>query len=674
MKRYFLIILFHLPIFRVMAQIPSNCIEIESILVDACGSPEGENEMVRFQVGPNPINLASMTVSWPNNSWLGLCQNATTASIVSTWNSTITECGLLIEPIGGIIPAGERVIMVTSTNVIPTANSFAGLSDTLYVIFQCAGNTNGHFANWGTGLRTLTINIGACSDVVTYNRALLEDQLGNNVAADGATVIFDWAGSPDYINEGCIAPVIPSIVDAGNDQTGFCLGDTVNLTAFVQGSFTSFQWSGGTGTFINSTSLNANYIIGAGDVGSIMLVFSATNCNGSITDTVEIQLGSPPGVIISPGGPVNICNGDTVTLTAIGPGPFVWNTLATTSSIVVTNSGNYIVTQNTACGSSTDTVVVNNNGLPPVATITPMGSTDLCAGDTIVLQGSGGINYQWNTGDFVPIISTAMAGNYSLIVTNLCGSDTAFITLNSSPSPNVNISPTSPIDLCLDSVAVTASGTGTFTWNTGATGNVETYYAPGNYFVVASNSCGTDTAFFIIQGGNLTAGFTASPASGNSPLTVNFNNTSTNADFYNWIFGNGNTSNDINPSFLFTIPGTYTVTLIATNAAGCADTAFYNITVDSCIYSMQIPNVFTPDGNTVNDTYYTTGNCADEFHAYFFDRWGVKVYEYHDASASWDGSTFTGSQITKGIYSYIIFVRDYNGDQHKYHGFIHVFE
>lgn len=659
---------------HVNAQIPTNCIEIESILVDACGSPEGENEMVRFQVGPNPINLATMTVSWPNNSWLGLCQNATTASIVATWNSTITECGFLREPTGGIIPAGERVIMVTSTNVIPTANSFAGLSDSLYVIFQCAGNTNGHFANWGTGLRTLTINIGACNDVVTYNRALLEDQLGNNVAADGATVIFDWAGSPDYINEGCIAPVIPPVVDAGNDQTGFCLGDTVNLSGFVQGSFSGYQWTGGTGSFINPTSLNANYIIGAGDMGNISLVFSATNCNGSITDTVVIQLGSPPAVTIIPNGPVNICNGDTVVLTAVGPGPFVWNTMATSSSITVTNSGNYIVTQNTSCGTSVDTVIVNNNGLPPVANITPLGSTNLCAGDTIILQGSGGINYQWNTGDFVPVISTALAGNYTLIVSNLCGTDTAYLTLNSSPSPMVNISPSSPIDLCLTSVDVTATGTGNFTWSTGGTGNVETFFNPGNYYVVASNSCGTDTAFFVVQGGNITAGFTASPVTGNSPLTVNYNNTSVNADTYEWIFGDGSTSTDVNPSHTFNIPGTYLTTLIVSNAAGCTDTTFITIVVDSCLYQIKIPNVFTPDGNTVNDTYYISGTCIDEFHCYIFDRWGVKVYEMKDATEVWDGKNFTGSLVTQGIYSYVIFIKDYNGDTHDYKGFIHVFE
>src|SRR4051812_6197547 len=124
MKRFFTFFFLFMSLGLIQAQIPTTCLEVESILVDACGSPEGENEMVRFQVGNTPLNLAAMTVTWPNGSWQGLCQNATTASVVSTWNSTITQCGLLLEPTGGIIPAGERVIMVTSTNVIPGANSF----------------------------------------------------------------------------------------------------------------------------------------------------------------------------------------------------------------------------------------------------------------------------------------------------------------------------------------------------------------------------------------------------------------------------------------------------------------------------------------------------------------------------------------------------------------------
>jgi len=674
MKRFFTFFFLFLSLGFIRAQIPTTCLEVESILVDACGSPEGENEMVRFQVGNIPLNLAAMTVSWPNGSWLGLCQNATTANVVNTWNSTITECGLLLEPIGGIIPAGERVIMVTSTNVIPGANSFAGLSDTIYVIFQCSGNTAGHFANYGTGLRTLTITVGACNEIVTYDRALLEDPFGVNTAADGATVTFDWPGNPDYINIGCTAPVSPLVVNAGSNQTGFCVGDTVVLSASTQGSFSSYLWTGGTGTFTNPTSSNTNYIVGAGDTNPLNLYFTATNCNGRITDTIQIFLSSPAPVSITPTGPVYFCTGDSVQLTAIGSGPFLWNTTETTSTIYASLQGTYIVSQNTTCGTTVDTVLVILSGTPPAASIIPSGSTVLCPGNNVTLTASGGTGYQWSTSATTPAIVAMLPGNYSVVVTSACGSDTAFITLTTNTNPQANISPSSPISLCTGNVDVTVTGTGTFAWSTGGTGSTENFNTAGNYYVVASNTCGTDTAFFTIINSGLSASFNATPVSGPSPLDVNFTNTSVGATAYNWIFGDGNTDNTINPNHTYTTPGIYTCTLIASNAGGCSDTASIIITVDSCLYLIKIPNIFTPDGNSVNDNYIVTVTCADQFNAYIFDRWGVKVYEYFDPSANWDGTTFTGSKVSQGVYSYVIFIKDYNGDEHSYSGFIHVFE
>ena len=83
-------------------------------------------------------------------------------------------------------------------------NSFGALSETIYVIFQNnADETTGNFANFGSGIRTLTMSFGSCSDTVTYNRSLLTDETGTNVAADGATVLFTPAGVATYVNYGC---------------------------------------------------------------------------------------------------------------------------------------------------------------------------------------------------------------------------------------------------------------------------------------------------------------------------------------------------------------------------------------------------------------------------------------------------------------------------------------
>ena len=72
----------------------SQCFDIESVLVAACTSApnsEGLNEMVRFKVGAAPVNTATMNVTWatPGVAWLGLIQNATTASKVAALNAGI---------------------------------------------------------------------------------------------------------------------------------------------------------------------------------------------------------------------------------------------------------------------------------------------------------------------------------------------------------------------------------------------------------------------------------------------------------------------------------------------------------------------------------------------------------------------------------------------------------
>jgi PKD repeat protein len=65
-----------------------------------------------------------------------------------------------------------------------------------------------------------------------------------------------------------------------------------------------------------------------------------------------------------------------------------------------------------------------------------------------------------------------------------------------------------------------------------------------------------------------TAGFTGTPTSGMAPLTVNFTDQSTGATSWSWNFGDTGTSTQQNPSHTYTAPGTYTVSLTATNSYG----------------------------------------------------------------------------------------------------------
>ncbi len=278
-----------------------GCIEINSILVDACGAPEGENEMVLFDVGSASLNVSNMFVDWPNNNWLGLCQDAGTAAIVTTINSIIQGCGSVTEPVGGVLPANSKVLLLTSTNINTAANSFANLNDDLIVLFQCAGNTSGHFANYNLqpGLRTLIIDFsgpGGCSDTATYDRTMLVNQFGAiggfTFENDGAFVSYDASGNPTYMNYGCQVLSTGLSLTAGPD-VGICPG--MPLTAALNGTAVNMtgtpQWNGGTGTFTPPNALSSVYVPGPGETGLIYLTLTGTGaCNTSITDTVRVNI------------------------------------------------------------------------------------------------------------------------------------------------------------------------------------------------------------------------------------------------------------------------------------------------------------------------------------------------------------------------------------------------
>ena len=88
-----------------------------------------------------------------------------------------------------------------------------------------------------------------------------------------------------------------------------------------------------------------------------------------------------------------------------------------------------------------------------------------------------------------------------------------------------------------------------------------------------------------VSGGSTTpvAEFYATPTSGTATLTVNFTDLSTNTPTnWSWTFGDGGTSPDQNPTYVYNTPGVYTVQLTATNSAGSDDeikTDYITVTV-----------------------------------------------------------------------------------------------
>lgn len=656
------------------AQTTTTCFEIESILADACGTNEGENEMVRFLVGPAPLNTANLTVTWPNNPFRGICQNATTAGKVAALNATIQGCGYLLEPPAGILPANSKVLFITSEAINTAANSFTNLNDTLYVIFQCAGNTNGHFVNYNStpDLRTLTMTFNppaGCTDQVTYDRSLLINQVGGygggSALQNGGRIDYDFAGNPTYTNSGCQAPFDPITANAGPTGT-VCNGDTIVLNGIASGEYASVFWTGGTGTFLANNNDTTAYISNPGEIGNVTLTLNVvSNCNDTIRSNVSISVTTVPIVSITPSGSTAICNGTTVTLQGTGATTYTWNTGASAASINAGTAGTYTVTGVNMCGSDTATIPVTVN-FPPSMNVTASGSTAICPGTSVTFTATGADTYQWQDGSTNPSFNTSTFGTYTVIGYNSCGSDSDTVSVTNLPIPLAGITGTNTI--CNGSVTIlSATGGDTYLWSNGST-NANTPLGAGNHHVIAYNNCGFDTAYFTVNSFPLTAAFTASPPAGVTPLSVTFTNTSSSAVSYSWNFGNGNTASEIAPTATYTDQGTFTVTLVAQNIQGCTDTAISVIIAEPPASVLEVPNIFTPNGDQMNDQFKVIHKSIESFSCVIYDRWGIKLTELTSPDSGWDGNTNGGKMASDGTYYFVLIAKGFDGKEFEEQG------
>lgn len=236
----------------------------------------------------------------------------------------------------------------------------------------------------------------------------------------------------------------------------------------------------------------------------------------------------------------------------------------------------------------------------------------------------------------------------------------------------------------LDSVELTSTVSGgipgyAYSWNNNST--TESIYAPINtqgsttYTLTVTDVCQrtqSGTGNVIVN--PYLASFTANPISGNAPLEVTFTNTSQDGQNYIWNFGNGEDEVSVNDlsqqNTTYTDAGTYTPTLVMTNAQGCYDSTSVVITVGVDPY-LEAPNTFTPNGDDVNDVYqFINVSNVSEFECFILDRWGNLLHTIKDVNSGWDGRNPAGQMVAEGTYFYNYTAKSSSGNEISGHGFI----
>lgn len=178
------------------------------------------------------------------------------------------------------------------------------------------------------------------------------------------------------------------------------------------------------------------------------------------------------------------------------------------------------------------------------------------------------------------------------------------------------------------------------------------------------------------------ADFKADPVTGEAPLKVNFEDKSVRGYKYLWKFGDKDTSSARSPEHIYYKPGEYTVTLIVESENLCVDSLlFEKIVVEPS--SLDIPNVFTPDGDGINDFFVVESKSLRSISVEIYSRSGMMVYSFYGEGEGlagwqgWDGNVNRSSvKAAPGIYFYIIRARGwddkiYEGKQ--YRGFFYLY-
>ncbi|MBA4303686.1 MAG: hypothetical protein C0424_05620 [Sphingobacteriaceae bacterium] len=144
------------------------------------------------------------------------------------------------------------------------------------------------------------------------------------------------------------------------------------------------------------------------------------------------------------------------------------------------------------------------------------------------------------------------------------------------------------------------------------------------------------------------------------PFAINLRGTV--ADSVRWIFGGNETLLPGNVAFEPNIPiaGNYSFTAVVFNSNCDIDTLEGSFVRKDCNLSrctFFAANVFTPQGDGINDTFKPMLACVPQFYEFFvYNRWGQELFRTNLPEQGWDGR-FRGELCEPGTYQYLAFFR-----------------
>lgn len=410
---------------------------------------------------------------------------------------------------------------------------------------------------------------------------------------------------------------------------------------------------------------------------TVSLIASIPGLDGNCYDTISKVVTIPPYNPYVTGDTL-ICKENSGKFTAVGGVDYIWSYKnLTTSTITVPDSGLYFVQIIDTANSCLDTFYIHLKyfedfvvDLGPDTMVCSCGDGSVVPCHTLdAYDPSRPLStYVWNTGALSSSIQTPNVGDYIVTVTNehaCSNSDTVHISFY--PTFKPDLGPDSILcdlaTLVLDAqTAGVNSDSVSYLWFDGSTNRKYTVQPDGGqYWVVVTDMCygfGDTIDISYLQLPHLNIGNDTVLCLGD-PLVLN---AYTPSYTYYWDF-DGST----NENFFPVTSGTYTCTI----SGYCGSTSSsVNVEFKDC--NIDVPNVYTPNGDGVNDYFEVDFTDGFEFDIFSFsvdiyDRWGKLMYHSIDPDFKWDGNE-SGSKASDGVFYWVITFSTQGGIYRELHG------